>query len=58
MNLLLQLDTIRGLHQSVRDLRKSVARELTILQEKLDLLGSPVIMGHEKMKLKHASHSF
>ncbi|KAJ8476601.1 hypothetical protein OPV22_020328 [Ensete ventricosum] len=57
MNLLLQLDTIQGLHQSVRDLRKSAARELTILQEKLDSLGSPVVMGHKKMKLKHPSHT-
>ncbi|ONK81205.1 uncharacterized protein A4U43_C01F26440 [Asparagus officinalis] len=39
MNLLLQLDTIQGLHPSVRDIRKSVARELVLLQEKLDSLG-------------------
>ncbi|OVA06731.1 IQ motif [Macleaya cordata] len=40
MNLLLQLDTIQGLHPSVRDFRKSVARELVCLQEKLDSLTS------------------
>ncbi|TVU33324.1 hypothetical protein EJB05_25134 [Eragrostis curvula] len=38
MNLLLKLDTIQGLHPSVRDARKSVARELICLQEKLDSL--------------------
>ncbi|KAJ0962951.1 hypothetical protein J5N97_028073 [Dioscorea zingiberensis] len=40
MNLLLQLDTIQGLHPDVRERRKSVARELVCLQEKLDALGS------------------
>lgn len=40
MNLLLQLDIIQGLHPSVRDVRKSVAKELTCLQEKLDSLFS------------------
>ncbi|XP_078177498.1 BCL-2-associated athanogene 6 [Carex rostrata] len=38
MNLLLQLDTIQGLHPTVREARKSVARELVSLQEKLDSL--------------------
>ncbi|CAN6231136.1 unnamed protein product [Urochloa humidicola] len=38
MNLLLKLDTIQGLHPSVRETRKSVARELVCLQEKLDTL--------------------
>ncbi|KQJ94303.1 BAG family molecular chaperone regulator 6 isoform X2 [Brachypodium distachyon] len=38
MNLLLNLDTIQGLHPSVKEARKSVARELTSLQEKLDSL--------------------
>jgi hypothetical protein len=38
MGLLLQLDTIQGLHPVVRDVRKSVARELITLQEKLDTL--------------------
>ncbi|CAL5022785.1 unnamed protein product [Urochloa decumbens] len=38
MNLLLKLDTIQGLHPSVRETRKSVARELVCLQEKLDAL--------------------
>ncbi|KDP28540.1 hypothetical protein JCGZ_14311 [Jatropha curcas] len=37
MNLLLRLDTIQGLHPSLRDVRKSLARELVMLQEKLDL---------------------
>ncbi|KAK9143904.1 hypothetical protein Syun_013304 [Stephania yunnanensis] len=40
MNLLLQLDTIQGLHTSVREIRKSVARELVLLQEKLDSMTS------------------
>ncbi|EEF50611.1 BAG family molecular chaperone regulator 6 [Ricinus communis] len=38
MSLLLKLDTIQGLHPSLRDVRKSLARELVTLQEKLDLL--------------------
>ncbi|XP_068664735.1 BAG family molecular chaperone regulator 6 [Aristolochia californica] len=38
MGLLLQLDTIQSLHSSVRDVRKTVARELTCLQERLDSL--------------------
>jgi hypothetical protein len=38
MGLLLQLDTIQGLHPVVRDVRKSVARELITMQEKLDTL--------------------
>ncbi|GJN19509.1 hypothetical protein PR202_gb06792 [Eleusine coracana subsp. coracana] len=38
MNLLLKLDTIQGLHACVREARKSVARELISLQEKLDSL--------------------
>ncbi|CAN6237768.1 unnamed protein product [Urochloa humidicola] len=38
MNLLLKLDTFQGLHPSVRETRKSVARELVCLQEKLDTL--------------------
>ncbi|CAM8963782.1 unnamed protein product [Rhodiola kirilowii] len=36
MSLLLTLDTIQGLHWSIRDVRKSVAKELISLQEKLD----------------------
>ncbi|KAL1830323.1 hypothetical protein ACET3Z_008735 [Daucus carota] len=36
MNLLLQLDTMQGLHPSIRDIRKAVAKELVSLQEKLD----------------------
>ncbi|KAK6918286.1 BAG domain [Dillenia turbinata] len=38
MTLLLKLDTIQSLHPSVREIRKSVAKELVSLQEKLDLL--------------------
>lgn len=38
MGLLLKLDTIQGLHPTVREYRKSVAKELVSLQEKLDLL--------------------
>ncbi|KAK7292749.1 hypothetical protein RJT34_15602 [Clitoria ternatea] len=36
MRLLLKLDTIQGLHPSFREIRKSLARELTTLQERLD----------------------
>lgn len=36
MTLLIKLDTIQGLHPSFRDVRRSVAKELTMLQEKLD----------------------
>ncbi|KAL9254500.1 BAG family molecular chaperone regulator 6-like protein [Drosera capensis] len=38
MKLLLKLDTIQGLHWSLRHMRKSVAKELVGLQEKLDSL--------------------
>ncbi|XP_062090573.1 LOW QUALITY PROTEIN: BAG family molecular chaperone regulator 6 [Humulus lupulus] len=38
MRLLLKLDTIQGLLPSLRDIRKSLAKELTTLQEKLDYL--------------------
>ncbi|XP_044983395.1 uncharacterized protein LOC123450059 isoform X3 [Hordeum vulgare subsp. vulgare] len=38
MNLLLNLDTIQNLHPVVREARKSVARQLVCLQEKLDAL--------------------
>ncbi|CAL5397753.1 unnamed protein product [Camellia sinensis] len=38
MSLLLKLDTIQGLHPTVRNFRKSVAKELVSLQEKLDSL--------------------
>ncbi|PIN05302.1 hypothetical protein CDL12_22162 [Handroanthus impetiginosus] len=38
MSLLLKLDTIQGLHPSIREVRKSVVRELVGLQEKLDSL--------------------
>ncbi|KAL9234511.1 hypothetical protein vseg_009377 [Gypsophila vaccaria] len=40
MNLLLKLDTIQGIHPSVRDVRRSVAKELITLQEKLDSIVS------------------
>lgn len=36
MRLLLKLDTLQGLHPSLREIRKSLARELTSLQERLD----------------------
>ncbi|PQQ06165.1 BAG family molecular chaperone regulator 6 [Prunus yedoensis var. nudiflora] len=36
MRLLLKLDTIQGLLPSFRDIRRSLARELVVLQEKLD----------------------
>ncbi|KAK2406928.1 neurofilament medium polypeptide [Trifolium repens] len=36
MRLLLKLDTIQGLHPSLREIRKSLARELVTLQERLD----------------------
>lgn len=38
MSLLLKLDAIQGLHPTIRDIRKSLARELVALQEKLDSL--------------------
>ncbi|XP_011023252.1 PREDICTED: BAG family molecular chaperone regulator 6 [Populus euphratica] len=38
MSLLLKLDSIQGLHPTIRDIRKSLARELVALQEKLDSL--------------------
>ncbi|WVZ77010.1 hypothetical protein U9M48_024915 [Paspalum notatum var. saurae] len=46
MNLLLKLDTIQGLHPTVREARKSVARELICLQEKLDTLCKQPSSGH------------
>ncbi|KAM7511927.1 hypothetical protein LguiB_010802 [Lonicera macranthoides] len=45
MSLLLKLDTIQGLHPSIRDFRKSVARELVGLQEKLDSLATKKLEG-------------
>ncbi|XP_057454722.1 BAG family molecular chaperone regulator 6 [Lotus japonicus] len=36
MGLLLKLDTIQGLHPSLREIRKSLATELVTLQERLD----------------------
>ncbi|MQM08991.1 hypothetical protein Taro_041850 [Colocasia esculenta] len=45
MNLLLQLDAIQGLHPSVREIRKSVARDLVSLQEKLEILSNKVVGG-------------
>ncbi|PON56799.1 IQ motif, EF-hand binding site [Trema orientale] len=38
MRLLLKLDTLQGLLPSLRDIRKSLAKELVTLQEKLDSL--------------------
>lgn len=40
MSLLLKLDTIQGFNPSVRGIRKSVAKELVRLQEKLDSLAT------------------
>lgn len=40
MGLLLKLDSIQGMHESIRDVRRSVAKELIILQEKLDSIMS------------------
>lgn len=40
MNLLLKLDTIQGLHPSLRDVRRSVAKDLITLQERLDSIAS------------------
>ncbi|KAM0939408.1 putative IQ motif, EF-hand binding, BAG domain, BAG domain superfamily [Dioscorea sansibarensis] len=50
MNLLLQLDTIQGLHPDVREIRKSVARELVCLQEKLDALGIAKSNGSDEVE--------
>ncbi|RYR62324.1 hypothetical protein Ahy_A04g019809 isoform B [Arachis hypogaea] len=36
MRLMRKLDTIQGLHPNFRETRKSLARELTCLQERLD----------------------
>ncbi|EOA26495.1 hypothetical protein CARUB_v10022545mg [Capsella rubella] len=36
MNLLLKVDAVQGLHPSIRHYRKSLARELSSIQEKLD----------------------
>ncbi|KAL5859606.1 hypothetical protein ACOSQ4_000902 [Xanthoceras sorbifolium] len=38
MSLLLKLDTIQGLHPSLREFRKALAKDLVTLQEKLDAL--------------------
>ncbi|XP_010915740.1 uncharacterized protein [Elaeis guineensis] len=57
MNLLLQLDTIQGLHQSVREARKSVARELTCLQEKLDSLSGQTTADRESAKIEESVSS-
>ncbi|CAH2057751.1 unnamed protein product [Thlaspi arvense] len=38
MSLLLKLDSVQGLHPSIRDFRKSLARELSDMQENLDSL--------------------
>ncbi|XP_010508049.1 PREDICTED: BAG family molecular chaperone regulator 6 [Camelina sativa] len=40
MNLLLKVDAVQGLHPSIRDYRKSLARELSGIQEKLDSVKS------------------
>ncbi|KAL6513622.1 Large proline-rich protein bag6 [Orobanche gracilis] len=38
MSLLLKMDTIQGLHPSIREVRKSVVKDLVDLQEKLDVI--------------------
>lgn len=38
MSLLLKLDSVQGLHPSIRDFRKSLARELSDMQENIDSL--------------------
>uniref|UniRef100_M4CK19 BAG domain-containing protein n=2 Tax=Brassica campestris TaxID=3711 RepID=M4CK19_BRACM len=38
MSLLLKLDSVQGLHPSIRDYRKSLARELSDMQENIDSL--------------------
>ncbi|KAK8939213.1 BAG family molecular chaperone regulator 6 [Platanthera zijinensis] len=48
MNLLLQLDTIQGLPPSLREVRKSVASELVLLQEKLDQLSDQAVDGRQQ----------
>ncbi|KAK6920051.1 BAG domain [Dillenia turbinata] len=45
MTLLLKLDTIQSLQPSVRERRKSVAKELVSLQEKLDFLSAQKVEG-------------
>lgn len=52
MRLLLKLDTIQGLHPSLREIRKSLARELVTLQEKLDSITvkNPWQQPHEDAK--------
>ncbi|VVB13865.1 unnamed protein product [Arabis nemorensis] len=40
MNLLLKLDSVQGLHPGIRDHRKSLVRELSDIQEKLDSMKS------------------
>ncbi|KAG8391896.1 hypothetical protein BUALT_Bualt01G0234700 [Buddleja alternifolia] len=61
MSLLLKLDTIQGLHPYVREVRKSVVRQLVSLQEKLDSLinekseGAPLLelaVRHDEEALK------
>ncbi|KAJ6818377.1 uncharacterized protein M6B38_405590 [Iris pallida] len=52
MNLLLQLDTIQGLHPTVREARKAVARELVCLEEKLDSLVNLAAEDHESVNAK------
>lgn len=52
MRLLLKLDTLQGLHPSLREIRKSLARELVTLQEKLDSISVkiPPQQPHEDAK--------
>ncbi|KAG0486510.1 hypothetical protein HPP92_008605 [Vanilla planifolia] len=48
MNLLLQLDSIQGLHPSLREIRKLVARELVHLQEQVDQLSNQATNGQQE----------
>ncbi|KAL0925287.1 hypothetical protein M5K25_003610 [Dendrobium thyrsiflorum] len=57
MNLLLQLDTIQGLLPSLRDIRKSVARDLVCLQDKLEQLYGQAINEHEEGTQKKDENS-
>lgn len=52
MSLLLELDTIQGLHPSIREARKSVARELVYLQEEVDSLVGQITEEHESMNVE------
>ncbi|CAI8607617.1 unnamed protein product [Vicia faba] len=56
MRLLLKLDTIQGLHPSLREIRKSLARELVTLQEKLDSIAMKSPSQQEMQELDAKKH--